>query len=187
MTKFSLVALGSLSLLLLSVQQSYAQARSSIGIRYGVNKPFADTYKFGGGLGLQGTIAIGDKWAIEPSVAYDKINKKADKLYLPAPYVYYYNVSSIDLVTIDLATRYYIIPNLYAKLGPTLYAASGNEDLINLSIGGNAGVGYQLMLDNRNKLEFTFNTDLIDVGRVVGNGLTPIASIRVAYAFNFKR
>jgi len=187
MTKFSIFALGSLSLLLISVQQSYAQARSSIGIRYGVNKPFADTYKFGGGIGLQGTIAIGNKWAIEPSVAYDQINNKRDKLYLPAPYVYFNNVSSLDLVTVTFAARYYIIPSLYAKLGPTFYAAGGNEDLAGLGIGGNAGVGYQLMLDNRNKFEFSFNTDLINVERSVGNGATPIASIRIAYAFNFKR
>ena len=187
MTRFSRLALGSLSLLLISVQQSYAQARSSIGIRYGVNKPFADTYKFGGGLGLQGTIAIGDKWAIEPSVAYDKINSNREVWITPTETFYFNNVSSLDLLTINFAARYYIIPSLYTKLGPTLYAAGGNEDLAGLGIGGNAGVGYQLMLDNRNKFEFSFNTELINVERGVGNGATPIASIRVAYAFNFKR
>lgn len=185
--KLSSIAVISFLLLMLTAQHSLAQARSSIGIRYGVNKPFADSYKFGSGVGLQGTVALGDKWAIEPSVAYDRINNKRSVWITPTETFYFNNVSSLDLVTVGFAARYYIIPSLYAKLGPTFYGAGGNEDLAGLGIGGNAGVGYQLKLDSRNKFEFSFNTDLINVERGSGNGVTPIASVRIAYAFNFKR
>ena len=186
MKRFSLFVLIVLSLA--GVQKSYAQARSSVGLNLMVNKPFADSYRFGTGFALQGTIALGSNWAIAPEVGYDKVNRSKAVYNSPVdgPISLYGNVSSLDLFTFDLAARYYILPSLYAKLGPMLYAAGGNEDLAGLGIGGTAGLGYQLLLDKRNKLEFSLNTDLINVTRSVGNGATPIAGIRIGYAFNFK-
>jgi hypothetical protein len=93
---------------------------------------------------------------------------------------------SLDLLQITLATRYYITPDLFAKLGPVFYLAGGNEDLVAGGIGGTAAVGYQLMLNNRNKMEFVFNTDLINSRNGRGNGIIPIAGLKVAYSFNFR-
>ncbi|KIO75548.1 hypothetical protein TH53_20085 [Pedobacter lusitanus] len=173
-------------LLITNVQVSIAQSRSAIGFRFGVNKPYADSYKFGVGGGVQANLAINRKWGFEGSINYDRINGDQSVFYSP---VEQENISlteakSLDLVHLDLAMRYYIIPNFFAKLGPVLYFAGGNDDLSGMGIGGTAALGYQLMLDKRNKLEFVFNTDLINV-RNGGNGITPIAGVRVAYAFNF--
>ncbi|WP_216848978.1 hypothetical protein [Pedobacter sp. L105] len=100
--------------------------------------------------------------------------------------MYIREAESLDLAHIDLAVRYYLIPDFFVRLGPTFYTAGGNEDIAGLGIGGTAGLGYQLMLDKRNKFEFVFNTDLIKVERGFGDGLIPIASLKIAYAFNFR-
>lgn len=173
----------------LCTQNAFSQSRSSIGIRAGINKPYADAYKFGAGAALQFNIALSEKWAIEPSIAYDKINGDSEtypELY-PEPSVTFIEAESLDLIHFDLAAKYYITPNLFAKLGPMVYLGGGNEDLTAGGIGGTAAVGYQLKLNLRNKLEFVFNTDLIDSNNGRGNGVIPIAGIKVAYAFNFSK
>lgn len=184
---------------LLLVQTSFSQSRSSIGLRAGINKPYADAYKFGGGAALQINIALNEKWALEPSIAYDRINgdretyfypKESIELHpelYPEPSITFIEAESLDLLHFDLVAKYYITPNFFAKLGPMLYLGGGNEDLAAGGIGGTAALGYQLKLDHRNKLEFVFNTDLIDSNNGRGNGVIPIAGIKVAYAFNFSR
>jgi hypothetical protein len=172
-------------LLIANVRVGVAQSRSAIGFRYGVNKPYADVYKFGTGGALQVNLAFNRKWGFDASFNYDKINGDHSTYYSPVegrPIVFR-EAESLNMFHIDLAARYYIIPNFFAKLGPILYFASGNEDLAGLGVGGTAAIGYQLMLDKRNKLEFVFNTDLINVQN--GVGITPIAGLKVAYAFNF--
>jgi hypothetical protein len=184
---------------LLLTQTSFSQSRSNIGFRAGINKPYADAYKFGGGAALQINIALSEKWGIEPSIAYDKINgdretyfypKESIELYpelYPEPSVTFIEAESLNLLHFDLTAKYYISPNLFARLGPILYLAGGNEDLSAGGVGGTAAVGYQLKLDVRNKIEFVFNTDLINSGNGRGNGVIPIAGIKVAYAFNFSK
>lgn len=166
-------------------QQSMAQSISGLGIRVGVNKPFADVYKFGTSIALQSNIAINRKWGFEPSIGYDKVNGKNSYFNSSEGPIFIREAESLDLIHLDLAVRYYIIPDFFVRLGPTLYTAGGNEDIAGLGIGGTAAFGYQLMLDKRNKLEFVFNTDLIKIERGFGDGLIPIAGLKVAYAFNF--
>jgi hypothetical protein len=178
---------------------NYSQSRSGLGIRFGINKPYADAYKFGGSAAFQVNIAFNRKWGFEPSIGYDRINGDRETIYYPEEYVKLYpelypepshtflEAESLDLIHLDLATRYYITPDLFVKLGPVLYFAGGNEDIVAGGIGGTAAVGYQLMMDNRNKLEFVFNTDLINSRNGRGNGIIPIAGLKVGYSFNFAR
>jgi hypothetical protein len=105
----------------------------------------------------------------------------------PEPSHTFVEAESLNLFHIDLAAKYYITPDLFAKLGPVFYNAGGNKDLVAGGIGGTAAVGYQLMMDNRNKLEFVFNTDLINSRNGRGNGVIPIAGLKIAYSFNFSR
>lgn len=166
-------------------QRSKAQSMSGLGIRFGLNKTFADAYKFGTSVALQGNIAINRKWGFEPSVGYDRVNGKSSYFSSPEGLIFISEAESLDLLHLDLAMRYYVIPSFFVKLGPTLYTATGNEDIAGVGIVGTAALGYQLMLDKRNKLEFVFNTDLIKVERGFGDGLIPIAGLKVVYAFNF--
>jgi hypothetical protein len=172
------------TLLFMVAQDGLSQSRSGLGVRFGINKPYADAYKFGIGAAFQVNIALNRKWGFEPSIGYDRIN--GDTGTFPEPSVTFIEAESLDLLQIALATRYYITPDLFAKLGPVFYLAGGNEDLVAGGIGGAAAVGYQLMLNNRNKLEFVFNTDLINSRNGRGNGVIPIAGLKVAYSFNFR-
>jgi hypothetical protein len=173
------------TLLLMTIaQHTYSQSRSGLGLRFGINKPYADAYKFGYGAALQMNIALNKKWGVELAVANDRINGDKETVYLSEPYTFI-EAESLSLIHFDLAMRYYITPNLFARLGPVLYIAGGNEDLVAGGIGGTAAVGYQWMMDKRNKLEVVFNTDIIDSGNGRGNGIIPIAGLKVAYSFNF--
>jgi hypothetical protein len=184
---------------MLIAENGFSQARSGVGVRFGINKPYADAYKFGSGAAFQFNSAFDRKWGAELSIGYDKINGDRETLYYPEeaikmhPELYplpsrtFIEAESLNLFHIDLAAKYYITPDLFAKLGPVFYIAGGNEDLVAGGIGGTAAVGYQLMMDNRNKLEFVFNTDLIDSRNGRGNGVIPIAGLKVAYSFNFRR
>jgi hypothetical protein len=176
-------------LFIIHVQTGAAQSRNAIGFRYGLNKPYSDAYKFGTGGALQANIAFSKKWGFDASFNYDRINGDQSTFFSPVEQelITLSEAKSLDLFHIDLAARYYIIPDVFAKLGPILYFAGGNDDLGGLGIGGTAAIGYQLMLDKRNKLEFVFSTDLINVQRSIGTGITPIAGLKVAYAFNFSR
>lgn len=170
-----------------NAETGIAQSRSALGFRYGVNKPYSDAYKFGTGGAVQLNLAFNKKWGFDASFNYDRINGDQSTYYSPVENetITFSEAKSLDLFHLDLAARYYITPDFFAKLGPTLYFAGGNNDLGGLGVGGTAAIGYQLMLDKRNKLEFVFNTDLINVQRNIGTGTTPIAGLKVAYAFNF--
>jgi len=174
---------------IINVQAAVAQSSNAIGFRYGVNKPYSDAYKFGTGGAVQANIAFSKKWGFDISFNYDRIRGDQSTFFSPAEkeLITLSEAKSLNLFHIDLAARYYIVPDLFVKTGPIIYFAGGNEDLGGLGIGGTAAIGYQLMLDKRNKLEFVFNTDLINVQRNIGTGTTPIAGLKVAYAFNFSR
>jgi len=182
---------------LMIAQNGFSQSRSGLGVRFGINKPYADAYQFGRGAAFQVNFAFNRKWGFELAIGYDRINGDSETIYYPEeliksePELYpepsytFIEAESLDLLHIDLATRYYITPYLFAKLGPVIYFAGGNEDVVAGGIGGTAAVGYQLMMDSRNKLEFVFNTDLINSRNGRGNGVIPIAGLKVAYSFNF--
>ncbi|MGY0037730.1 hypothetical protein [Pedobacter sp. NJ-S-72] len=132
-----------------NMQPGVAQSRNAIGFRYGVNKPYADAYKFGTGGAVQLNLAFNKKWGFDASFNFDRINGDQSTFYSPVEggLITLNEAKSWDLFHLDLAARYYIIPNFFAKLGPTLYYAGGNNDLGGLGIGGTAALGYQLILE----------------------------------------
>jgi hypothetical protein len=197
--KKSYITYSALTVLLMIAQNSFSQSHSGLGVRFGINKPYADAYKFGSGAAFQVNFAFNRKWGFELSIGYDRITGDRETIYYPEelikshPELYpeashtFIEAESLDLLHIDLATRYYITPDFFARLGPVFYLAGGNEDVVAGGIGGTAAVGYQLMMGDRNKLEFVFNTDLINSRNGRGNGVIPIAGLKVAYSFNFSR
>ena len=163
----------------------YSQARNNIGFGYGINKPLSGDYESAKGFVLQGTIAINNKIAIVPAIGYERL--AADKLsYYGQPYNSG-NITGSDLIYLGISGRYNLYNNFFAKAGPILYAAGGNEDLSNAGIGGIGALVYNLDLDNHSTLEFSVNTAIVNVPPHAGNGTTSIASFKVAYAFNFRR
>ncbi|MES2278882.1 MAG: hypothetical protein V4592_22815 [Bacteroidota bacterium] len=167
-----------------SINKTYSQSRSSIGFGYGINKPFSDEYNTGRGGKLQGAIAIGNKWAVLPALAYEGLSSK--HRVLPGEYSYYNQVNNVDLVYLGASARYSFTNEWFAKAGPIIYAAGGNEDLVGLGIGGSAGIGYNLEMSSHSTLELSLGTEVIDL-RDNHTGTTPLAAFKVAYVFNFKR
>lgn len=166
------------------VKATYSQSRSSISFAYGVNKPYSGDYNFGSGFNFQGDIAFGDKWAVSSTVGYEHLLSKHRVIYDPSGFAIK-RISNIDLIYTGPSLKYCFNRTLYAKLGAMAYAAGGNEDLSGLGIGGSAEVGGNLDLDAHNSLRLSLGTDVIDL-QSAGNGITPVASLKLAYAFNFK-
>lgn len=174
-----------LSTILLNFQIANGQSRSSIGVRYGINMPFSDVYGVGTGFAFQGNIAIGSKWGFETAVVFEHLNSNEN--------VYYDNFgyeirrqSDVDLIELSFAARHYFNGHWFARGGIIPYLALGNEDLLDGGISVSVAAGYQHMLDNRNRVEFTLNTDFIDLD-YRGNNITPVAGLKVAYQFNFRK
>ena len=67
-----------------------------------------------------------------------------------------------------------------------LYAGGSNEDIAGADISGTAAVGYNLELDEHSNFELSFNTTFVDI-QSGGNGVTPIAGLKVAYVFDFRK
>ena len=183
--KISLLKIAGFVLFIVSgVSNSYGQARSNLSFGYSINKPYSGDYEFGRGFIFQGTIAISDKLAIVPALGYDHLGIDRSKNEISGSYT---RKSSIDLFYLSASVKYYFYQDFFAKAGPVLFAAGGNEDLANAGLGGAGAVGYNLNLDNHSTLEFTLNTTIIDIPPQTGNGTTAIASFKIAYAFNFRR
>ncbi|MDB5159467.1 MAG: hypothetical protein JWR50_4174 [Mucilaginibacter sp.] len=163
----------------------YSQARSNVGFGYGINKPLSGDYESAKGFVLQGTIAINNKIAIVPAIGYERL--AADRSsYYGQPYSAN-NITGSDLIYLGVSAKYHFYNNFFAKAGPILYAAGGNEDLANAGIGGIGALGYNLDLDKHSTLEFSVSTAVVNIPPQTGNGTTSIASFKVAYAFNFRR
>jgi hypothetical protein len=161
-----------------------AQARSNIGVGYGMNRPYSADYISGSGFMIQGAIAVTDKIAVVPAVGYEHI--LADKSLRNIPNRSYYVVSS-DIIYMGASAKYHFYKDFFAKAGPVIYAAGGNEDIANIGIGGSGAIGYNLNLDRHSTLELSAGTMIINIPPVTGNGTTSIASFKIAYAFNFRR
>jgi hypothetical protein len=173
------------SLILFIVNVTYSQSRSSIGIAYGANKPLSSDYNFGSGIQFFGDIAIGSKWAITPDLGYDRLNSKG-RIYYDAKNLNNKRIGSVDLFHLGLSGKYCFSREWFARAGAILYAGGGNEDIAGAGISGTAAVGYNLELDEHSTFELSFNTIVIDI-QSGGNGVTPIAGLKVAYVFDFRK
>ena len=183
--KHNYCALIIITFFFLGTQATYGQSRSGIGIAYGANKPLSSDYNFGSGIQLFGDIAIGSKWAITPDLGYDRLNSKG-RIYYDAKNLNNRRVSSVDLFHLGLSGKYCFNKEWFVRVGAMFYAGGGNEDIVGAGIGGLAEAGYNLELDKHSTFELSFNTTVINI-RSGGNGVTPIAGLKVAYVFNFKR
>ncbi len=166
------------------VQLSDAQSRSGIGIGLGVNQPFSSDYNLGGSIQLQGNIAIGSKLGIVPDIGYDRINSKGGFMHVPNG-LSSNKIDDIDLFHLGLSLRYFFDRHWFAGAGGMFYMAQGKEDTDGIGAGGFGGVGYNLDIDEHNTLAFSLNTSIVDIV-YNGNGVTPIAGLKVAYVVNFK-
>ncbi|GAA4319867.1 hypothetical protein GCM10023149_18810 [Mucilaginibacter gynuensis] len=169
----------------LSHWQSYGQARSSIGLAYGINKPLTTDFKTGSGFNLQSSIRVSNKVAITPSLGYEKLNANFRNVYDSYGYRVY-SVENIGLVYLGVGAKYYFKERFFARAGAMLYLGGGNEDLVTGGVGGALAAGYELMLDRHSDLEFTLRTDLINL-RSSETKITPVIGLKVAYNFNFRR
>lgn len=170
---------------LISGIKTYSQSRSSVSLGYGINKPYSGNYDAGKGFQLQGNITIAGKWAISPAIGYDHLVSKRRTIYsYPYPYNY---LDNIDLIYLGALARYSLNNEWFAKAGPILYAAGGNEDLVNASIGGLATIGYNLNFTNHSTLECSLSTGIVNIPPKAGNGTTAIAGLKIAYVFNFRQ
>jgi len=128
-------------LLVVYSSKIFGQARSSISFGYGVNKPFSYQYNSGNGFKIQGDIALTDKVAISPALSYEGLNS-ARHIYPNTSY--YDRVDDVTLTLIGASGSYYFTRRLFASLGPALYVAGGNEDIVGLGIGGTFAAGYNM-------------------------------------------
>lgn len=171
-----------LILVVLSVSAS-AQSRSSIGFGAGVNKTFAAGYKFGYGYNLQGNIRLNDKWGIVPALGYERLNgEKISRAKGFTPYT----DGNISIIYLGVNGKYYLSKPVFVRAGTMLYLGGGNEDLVIAGLGGNFALGYDIMVDEGNNLEFTLRADVISL-RANTIKPAPVVGLRVAYNFNFKR
>jgi hypothetical protein len=170
--------------MLSSAGKTYSQARSNIGFGYGISRPYSGDYKSARGFMLQGAIALTDKIAIVPVVGYERLLADRDKPLMPYQS---FRVTNIDLLYLGASVKYFFYKDFFVKAGPIIYAAGGNEDLVNLDIGGSGAIGYNLNLDKHSTLEFTAGTFIINLPPVSGNGTTSVASFKIAYIFNFRK
>jgi hypothetical protein len=176
-----------LTIIALSITiKSFGQAHSSVGISYVFNKPYSGDYKSNnGGLELHGNLAITDKWAINPYLGYQSLKANRQYVNTSATFYNYSTITNVDLGYFGASATYFFSKELFAKAGPIVYAAGGNEDIINFGIGGTIAVGGNLYFDKHNALEITAGTDIINVSKPSGNGITPIANLKIGYNFNF--
>jgi len=159
----------------------FGQSRSNIGIGYGLTKPYSSDYNFSSGVFLQGDIALQNKLAISPDIGYNRLSSKtaSDVAPLSSP------IDNANLYHFGISLKYNFTKNIFAKAGPTFYMVQGTEDTIGIGLGGAGEVGYNLNIDKYNTFAFSFNTSVINITSF-GNGVTPIASLKVAYVINFK-
>ena len=172
--------------LLFFTLNSYSQSRSSIGISFGYNVPVSNNdYKIGGGGSIQGAIALGDKWAILPSIGIENMNSKGRTIYGPYGYPTGH-IQDITLIYIGAAVKYSFDSKLFAKAGAMLYVGAGGDDVAAAGPGGSVAFGYNLDLDRHSSLQLYLNTDVVYVEPISGNGITPVVSLNLAYVFNFR-
>lgn len=170
--------------ILLISNKIYCQVRSGIGFSIDVNKPFSNNdYKTGGGSDIQGCITLSDKWAIMPAIGVENMNGNGRPIYGPYNSITRH-IDKIGLIYAGLYGKYFFKNNFFAKAGTMLFVGAGGDDISAGGLGGSAGAGYALDLDRHNSFEVSLNTDVVYLDN--SPGTIPIASVKLAYMFNFR-
>lgn len=175
-------------LIILGVKSSYSQARSGIGFSYGFNKPFSGDYSAGAGWQLLGSIALSNKLALSPYIGYDNLkgNLRFNTTAPDASGGYHQGrIQNVDLINAGVDAKYYLNNCFFVKGGALVYAAGGNEDLINVGLGLSGGAGLSLPVDEHLKFEFTGYSNVVYIQPASGHGITPYVGLRAAIYFDF--
>jgi hypothetical protein len=163
---------------------AFSQARSGIGLAFDVNQPFSNgDYHTGGGGDLQGSIALGDKWAIVPAIGLENMDGNGRPIYGPYGYVTRH-IDDVGLIYTGIYGKYFFRNSFFAKAGPVLFVGANDEDIAAGGIGASFGAGYNLKTDRHSSFELSLNTDIVYLAD--SNGTIPIASLKLAYMFNFR-
>jgi hypothetical protein len=168
----------SLTFLALSVfTRANSQARFSVGIGTGLNFPLPHGYNLGSDYFLQGDIKLTKRWALTPSIGV--VNIESDKKGVYNGYYFVGSGRSVGLVYTGSSVKYYFSDLMFVTGGVSLNV--GGEDAGSTGLGGHAGAGLNLNLDNHNALEFTGGIEgLPDYDKFV-----PLLCLRGVYKFNF--
>jgi len=172
--------------LLSSGIKAYSQSRSSVGFGYGINKPYSGDYKFAKSFQLQGNIAVAEKWAVSPAIGYDRLLSN-NRIIYSSPNFHSLPIGNSDLMYLGASARYSLNKEWFAKAGPIFYVIGGNEDVANVGIGGSGCVGYNLNFTDHSTLALSLSTEIVNIPAPTGNGITPVAGLKIAYVFNFMR
>jgi hypothetical protein len=163
---------------------AFSQARSGIGFAFDVNKPFSNNdYSIGGGGDIQGSVALGDKWAIVPAIGIENMKGNGRPVYGPYNSITRH-IDDIALIYTGVYGKYFIKNNFFAKVGSMLFIGAGGGDIAAGGIGGSFGAGYNLKADRHSTFEFSLNTDVVYIDN--SPGTVPIVSLKLAYMFNFR-
>ena len=158
------------------------QSRSNLGIGFDLNKPYSSEYGVGYGYKLEGSIAIGNKWAISPALGEDFLKSKTADGLGPGLRI----IGNAELLHLGLSIKYCFTKQWFIKAGALFYAGLGNDNLENMGVGYSAAIGYNLDLDPYNTFEFSLGTHVVNI-KPDGIGTTAIAGLRIAYLVNFKK
>jgi len=159
------------------------QARSGIGFAFDVNKPFSNNdYSVGGGGDIQGSIALSDKWGIVSAIGVENMKGNGRPIYGPYNSITRH-IDDLGLIYTGVFGKYFFNKNFFAKAGAILFVGVG-DDVEAGGIGPSAGVGYSLKADRHSSFEFSLNTDIVYIEH--SPGTIPVASVKLAYIFNFR-
>ncbi|WP_419700653.1 hypothetical protein [Mucilaginibacter sp. NFX135] len=160
----------------------YAQAHSGIGLGLGVNIPFASGYSPGVDVNIQGNIRLSHAFALVPAIGVKQI--KGDNAIIHEGPLGYSTYTRGDLGGVSLAFsgKYYFAQQWSASAGIV-----GIINADRSSSGGTLVLGYQVPLDNQNAVEFSLNGSVLKWSRTSGSNTVPVAGLRIAYNFNFRR
>jgi hypothetical protein len=160
----------------------HAQARSGIGLGLGANIPFASGYSPGVDFNVQGNIRLSHAFALVPAIGVKQI--KGDNAIIHEGPLGYSTYTRGDLGGVSLAFsgKYYFDQQWFASAGIV-----GIINADRSSSGGTLALGYQVPLANQNNVEFNLNGSVLKWSRTSGSTTVPVAGLRIAYNFSFRK
>jgi len=160
----------------------HAQARSGIGLGLGANIPFASGYSPGFDVNVQGNIRLSHVFALVPAIGVKQI-KGDNEIIHEGPMGYStYTRGDLGGVSLAFSGKYYFDQQWFASAGIV-----GIINADRSSSGGTLALGYQIPLDNQNNVEFNLNGSVLKWSRTSGSTTVPVAGLRIAYNFNFRK
>jgi hypothetical protein len=169
-------------IMVLMYSTGHAQARSGIGVGLGANIPFASGYSPGVDFNVQGNIRLSNAFALVPAIGVKQI-KGDNEIIHEGPMGYStYTRGDLGGVSLAFSGKYYFAQQWFASAG-----VIGIINADRSSSGGTLAFGYQVPLDNQNNIEFNLSGSVLKWSRTSGSNTVPVAGLRIAYNFNFRK